>query len=164
MTISGFTMVRNATKLYYPIKQAISSILPICDEFVVAGLSDGFVKPHQSLGLGKREGPKDDGADNRKDGGGRSDAQRETENRHHTRQALSAEKTRRENRIVLQVGPEGGTTLLAGKGFVDHNTLLMCALAIAEANSSNSASRDAWGADSVFIAPACSAVNGCSSA
>jgi hypothetical protein len=29
-------MVRNATKLYYPIKQAIASILPICDEFVVA--------------------------------------------------------------------------------------------------------------------------------
>ena len=36
MTISGFTMVRNATKLYYPIKQAITSILPICDEFIVA--------------------------------------------------------------------------------------------------------------------------------
>ncbi len=36
MTISGFTMVRNGTKLYYPIKQAIASILPICDEFVVA--------------------------------------------------------------------------------------------------------------------------------
>jgi len=36
MTISGFTMVRNATKLYYPIKQAISSILPLVDEFVVA--------------------------------------------------------------------------------------------------------------------------------
>jgi hypothetical protein len=29
-------MVRNATKLYYPIKAAIESILPICDEFVVA--------------------------------------------------------------------------------------------------------------------------------
>ncbi len=36
MTISGFTMVRNATKLYYPIKQAIASILPLVDEFVVA--------------------------------------------------------------------------------------------------------------------------------
>ena len=36
MTISGFTMVRNATKLYYPIKQAISSVLPLVDEFVVA--------------------------------------------------------------------------------------------------------------------------------
>jgi hypothetical protein len=28
--------VRNGAKLYYPIKQAIASILPICDEFVVA--------------------------------------------------------------------------------------------------------------------------------
>jgi hypothetical protein len=36
MKISGFTMVRNATKLYYPIKAAIESILPIVDEFVVA--------------------------------------------------------------------------------------------------------------------------------
>jgi hypothetical protein len=36
MKISGFTMVRNAIKLYYPIKPAIESILPICDEFVVA--------------------------------------------------------------------------------------------------------------------------------
>jgi hypothetical protein len=36
MTISGFTMVRNATKYYYPIRQAISSILPLVDEFVVA--------------------------------------------------------------------------------------------------------------------------------
>jgi hypothetical protein len=35
-TISGFSMVRNATKLYYPIKQAIESILPIVDEFVIA--------------------------------------------------------------------------------------------------------------------------------
>lgn len=29
-------MVKNATKLYYPVKQAIQSILPIVDEFVVA--------------------------------------------------------------------------------------------------------------------------------
>lgn len=29
-------MVKNATKLYYPIKQAIESILPIVDEFVIA--------------------------------------------------------------------------------------------------------------------------------
>lgn len=41
MKISGFTMARNANKLYYPIKQSIESILPICDEFVVAlGESD----------------------------------------------------------------------------------------------------------------------------
>ncbi|MEO1450946.1 MAG: hypothetical protein AAFV07_15560 [Bacteroidota bacterium] len=36
MKISGFTMVKNADKLYYPIKAAIASILPIVDEFVVA--------------------------------------------------------------------------------------------------------------------------------
>ncbi|HOU98609.1 MAG TPA: glycosyltransferase [Bacteroidales bacterium] len=36
MTISGFTMVRNATKLYFPIKESISSILPMVDEFIVA--------------------------------------------------------------------------------------------------------------------------------
>jgi len=36
MRISGFTMVKNATKLYYPIKASILSVLPICDEFIVA--------------------------------------------------------------------------------------------------------------------------------
>ncbi|MDG1761291.1 MAG: glycosyltransferase family 2 protein [Flavobacteriaceae bacterium] len=36
MKISGFTMVRNATKYYFPIKESIQSILPIVDEFVVA--------------------------------------------------------------------------------------------------------------------------------
>ena len=36
MSISGFSMVKNADKLYYPIKAAIESILPIVDEFVIA--------------------------------------------------------------------------------------------------------------------------------
>ena len=36
MKISGFSIARNASKLYYPLRQAIESILPICDEFVVA--------------------------------------------------------------------------------------------------------------------------------
>lgn len=36
MKISGFTFVRNAPKLYIPIAQAISSILPLVDEMVVA--------------------------------------------------------------------------------------------------------------------------------
>lgn len=35
MKISGFTFGRNAQKLYYPLKQAVQSILPIVDEFVV---------------------------------------------------------------------------------------------------------------------------------
>jgi hypothetical protein len=36
MRISGFSFVRNGTKLYYPVVEAIRSILPICGEFVVA--------------------------------------------------------------------------------------------------------------------------------
>nr|WP_321406977.1 hypothetical protein [uncultured Carboxylicivirga sp.] len=36
MKISGFTMVKNAGKLYYPIKESICSILPIVDEFIIA--------------------------------------------------------------------------------------------------------------------------------
>ncbi|MGD0947412.1 MAG: glycosyltransferase [Candidatus Binatia bacterium] len=36
MKVSGFTFVRNAIKLYYPVVESITSILPICDEFVVA--------------------------------------------------------------------------------------------------------------------------------
>lgn len=36
MKISGFTTVKNATKLYFPLKQSIESILPIVDEFVIA--------------------------------------------------------------------------------------------------------------------------------
>ena len=36
MTISGFSMGRNVSKLYYPIKASIESILPIVDEFVFA--------------------------------------------------------------------------------------------------------------------------------
>jgi len=36
MKISGFSMGRNAHKLYYPMRYAIESILPIVDEFVVA--------------------------------------------------------------------------------------------------------------------------------
>jgi hypothetical protein len=36
MKISGFTMVRNAGKLYYPIRACIESVLPVVDEFIVA--------------------------------------------------------------------------------------------------------------------------------
>lgn len=36
MKISGFTFVRNASKLFIPAKEAIASILPLVDEFVVA--------------------------------------------------------------------------------------------------------------------------------
>ena len=36
MKISAFTMVKNADKFYFPIKESIVSILPIVDEFIVA--------------------------------------------------------------------------------------------------------------------------------
>lgn len=36
MKISGFTMVRNAEKFYFPIRESILSILPIVDEFIIA--------------------------------------------------------------------------------------------------------------------------------
>lgn len=36
MKVSGFTFVRNAEKLYIPVKAAIESVLPLCDEFIVA--------------------------------------------------------------------------------------------------------------------------------
>jgi hypothetical protein len=41
MKVSGFTFIRNAVKNDYPVVQAITSILPLCDEFiVVAGNSE----------------------------------------------------------------------------------------------------------------------------
>lgn len=36
MKVSGFTFVRNAVKNDYPIVEAILSVLPLCDEFIVA--------------------------------------------------------------------------------------------------------------------------------
>lgn len=41
MKISGFTFVRNAVKLDYPVVESITSILPVCDEMIVClGNSD----------------------------------------------------------------------------------------------------------------------------
>ncbi len=36
MKVSGFTIIRNAIRYDYPIVEAISSILPLCDEVIVA--------------------------------------------------------------------------------------------------------------------------------
>lgn len=36
MKISGFSMVKNADKLYYPVKEMILSALPLVDEFIIA--------------------------------------------------------------------------------------------------------------------------------
>lgn len=47
MKVSGFTIIRNAVKFDFPIVEAIKSIMPVCDEIVVAvGKSDD-----DSLGL-----------------------------------------------------------------------------------------------------------------
>ncbi|MBN1414382.1 MAG: hypothetical protein JW973_04725 [Bacteroidales bacterium] len=50
MTISGFTMGKNARKLYYPMKQAVMSILPIVNEFIVVlGDSDADDTTRQEI-------------------------------------------------------------------------------------------------------------------
>jgi len=36
MKVTGFTIIRNAIKYDYPVVEAITSILPICDEFLVS--------------------------------------------------------------------------------------------------------------------------------
>lgn len=57
MKISGFTMCKNASKLYYPIKESILSILPIVDEFVVAlgegDADDNTLEQIESIGSDK---------------------------------------------------------------------------------------------------------------
>ena len=41
MKVTGFTFIRNAVKFDYPVTEAIRSVLPLCDDFVVAvGNSD----------------------------------------------------------------------------------------------------------------------------
>ncbi len=55
MFISGFTFIRNALKLDYPIKEAILSILPLCDEVIVAvGNSDDETRAYiENIGSDK---------------------------------------------------------------------------------------------------------------
>jgi glycosyltransferase involved in cell wall biosynthesis len=36
MKVSGFTFIKNATKLYIPLRESILSVLPLVDEFVIA--------------------------------------------------------------------------------------------------------------------------------
>ncbi len=54
MKVAGFTIIRNAEKFDYPVVEAIESVLPLCDEFVVAvgnstdntvGLIEGIGSP-----------------------------------------------------------------------------------------------------------------------
>lgn len=57
MKISAFTMVRNATKYFFPIKESILSVLPIVDEFVIAlgdnDIDDNTLQEIQSINSDK---------------------------------------------------------------------------------------------------------------
>jgi glycosyltransferase involved in cell wall biosynthesis len=52
LKISGFSFVKNAVKLYYPIAESIKSMLPIVDEFVIAcgDSDDGTTELIRSIG------------------------------------------------------------------------------------------------------------------
>jgi hypothetical protein len=55
MRVSGFTFVRDAVRLDFPAREAVTSILPICDEFVVnvGRCDDGTVDLIRSIGSPK---------------------------------------------------------------------------------------------------------------
>lgn len=55
MKVAGFTFIRNAVKNDYPVVEAITSILPVCDEFVVAlgNCNDGTEQLIQGIGSPK---------------------------------------------------------------------------------------------------------------
>jgi len=55
MKVSGFTIVRNAIKYDYPVVESIRSILPLCDEVVVAvgNSDDGTRELVESIGSDK---------------------------------------------------------------------------------------------------------------
>ncbi len=51
MKVSGFTFVKNAVKFSFPVVESITSILPLCDEFVVSvgDSDDGTLELIQSI-------------------------------------------------------------------------------------------------------------------
>lgn len=55
MKVAGFTFIRNAVKNDYPVVEAITSILPLCDEFIVAlgNSDDGTDKLIEGIGSPK---------------------------------------------------------------------------------------------------------------
>jgi glycosyltransferase involved in cell wall biosynthesis len=55
MKVSGFTIVRNAVKFDYPVVESITSILPLCDEIIVAvgNSEDGTRELVESIGSPK---------------------------------------------------------------------------------------------------------------
>jgi len=55
MKVSGFTFVRNGTLLGYPFIESIRSVLPICDEFVVAVARGDDDTPERLRALAREE-------------------------------------------------------------------------------------------------------------
>lgn len=55
MKVSGFTIVRNAVKYNYPVVASVTSILPLCDEFIVnvGDSQDGTPELIRSIGSPK---------------------------------------------------------------------------------------------------------------
>ena len=51
MKVAGFTFIRNAITNDYPVVEAITSILPLCDEFIIAhgNSTDDTLKLLQSI-------------------------------------------------------------------------------------------------------------------
>lgn len=51
MKVTGFTIIRNAIKYDYPVVEAITSILPVCDEFLVSvgDCNDGTMELIKSI-------------------------------------------------------------------------------------------------------------------
>lgn len=73
MKVTGFSFIRNAVKLDYPIVEAVRSILPICDNFVIAvGKSDddtlGLIKSIDPVKIRIIETEWDDSPEMRKGG------------------------------------------------------------------------------------------------
>ena len=57
MKVCGFSFVKNGVKFDYPVVEAITSILPICDKFIVAvgDCNDGTRALIESIGSDKIE-------------------------------------------------------------------------------------------------------------
>lgn len=55
MKVAGFTIIRNAIKYDYPVVEAITSVLPLCDEFLVlaGNSSDDTLELIRSIGSSK---------------------------------------------------------------------------------------------------------------
>lgn len=51
MKVTGFTIIRNAIKYDYPVVEAITSVLPVCDEFLVSvgNSEDGTIELIKSI-------------------------------------------------------------------------------------------------------------------